>query len=197
MLETHLQLGATGQHRVLGNHGAVIPDNPRAALAHDLHGLADQHKRHRVAPSMDTSQSSATTRSRAIACRKLTCPVVGAKACASSAKRSIRKLPLKEDSLRMEPSASSRKSDEEVRLRSCRSWRSWVRAGRIAGSRGPPQARHQRGELLPVEEQVRRRSAHELKKIKELEAENARLKRMYAELALENASIKDVLSRKL
>ena len=28
------------------------------------------------------------------------------------------------------------------------------------------------------------------------EAENARLKRMYADLALENAAIKDVLSRK-
>ena len=40
-------------------------------------------------------------------------------------------------------------------------------------------------------------SANELKKVKELEAENARLKRMYAELALENAAIKDVLSRKL
>ena len=40
-------------------------------------------------------------------------------------------------------------------------------------------------------------SDHELEKVKELEAENARLKRMYAELALENASIKDVLSRKL
>ena len=37
----------------------------------------------------------------------------------------------------------------------------------------------------------------ELKKMKELEAENARLKRLYAELALENAAIKDVLSRKL
>ena len=40
-------------------------------------------------------------------------------------------------------------------------------------------------------------SANELKRVKELEAENARLKRMYAELALENAAIKDVLSRKL
>ena len=40
-------------------------------------------------------------------------------------------------------------------------------------------------------------STHELKKVKELEAENGRLKRMYAELALENAAIKDVLSRKL
>ena len=36
-----------------------------------------------------------------------------------------------------------------------------------------------------------------LKRMKELEAENAKLKRMYAELALENAAIKDVLSRKL
>jgi len=40
-------------------------------------------------------------------------------------------------------------------------------------------------------------SASELKRIKELEAENAKLKRMYAELALENTAIKDVLSRKL
>jgi putative transposase len=39
-------------------------------------------------------------------------------------------------------------------------------------------------------------SVDELKRLKELEAENARLKRMYAELALENAAIKDVLSRK-
>ena len=40
-------------------------------------------------------------------------------------------------------------------------------------------------------------SVNELKRVKELEAENARLKRMYAELALENNAIKDVLSRKL
>ncbi len=40
-------------------------------------------------------------------------------------------------------------------------------------------------------------SLPELKRVKELEAENARLKRMYAELALENTAIKDVLSRKL
>jgi putative transposase len=36
----------------------------------------------------------------------------------------------------------------------------------------------------------------ELKRMKELEAENTKLKRMYAELALENAAIKDVLQRK-
>ncbi len=36
----------------------------------------------------------------------------------------------------------------------------------------------------------------ELTRLRELEAENAKLKRMYADLALENASIKDVLNRK-
>jgi len=40
-------------------------------------------------------------------------------------------------------------------------------------------------------------SANELKRIKDLEAENVKLKRIYAELALENTAIKDVLSRKL
>ena len=37
----------------------------------------------------------------------------------------------------------------------------------------------------------------ELARLKELEAENTKLKRRYADLALENAAIKDVLSRKL
>jgi putative transposase len=37
----------------------------------------------------------------------------------------------------------------------------------------------------------------ELKRLRELEAENAKLKRMYADLALENAAIRDVLNRKL
>jgi putative transposase len=40
-------------------------------------------------------------------------------------------------------------------------------------------------------------SVKDLTRLKELEHENAKLKRMYAELALENAAIKDVLSRKL
>ncbi len=40
-------------------------------------------------------------------------------------------------------------------------------------------------------------SVSELKRLKELETENAKLKKMYAELALENAAIRDVLSRKL
>jgi putative transposase len=37
----------------------------------------------------------------------------------------------------------------------------------------------------------------ELRRLRELEAENAKLKRMDADLALENTAIKDVLSRKL
>lgn len=40
-------------------------------------------------------------------------------------------------------------------------------------------------------------SVPELRRLKELEQENAKLKRMYAELALENTAIKDVLTRKL
>jgi putative transposase len=40
-------------------------------------------------------------------------------------------------------------------------------------------------------------SAAELKRLKQLEAENAKLKRMYADLALENAAMKEVLTRKL
>jgi len=40
-------------------------------------------------------------------------------------------------------------------------------------------------------------SVSDLKRMRELEAENSKLKRRYADLALENAAIKDVLSRKL
>lgn len=39
--------------------------------------------------------------------------------------------------------------------------------------------------------------ASDLKRVKELEAENARLKRMYAELALDNAAMRDLIAKKL
>jgi putative transposase len=39
--------------------------------------------------------------------------------------------------------------------------------------------------------------ASELKRVKELEGENARLKRLYADLALENAAMKDLIAKKL
>jgi putative transposase len=37
--------------------------------------------------------------------------------------------------------------------------------------------------------------ASDLKRLKELEAENARLKRMYANMALENQAVKDLLGK--
>jgi len=40
-------------------------------------------------------------------------------------------------------------------------------------------------------------SVSDVRRLRELETENAKLKRMYADLALENAAIKDVLNRKL
>lgn len=39
--------------------------------------------------------------------------------------------------------------------------------------------------------------ASELLRVKELESENAKLKRMYAELALDNAAMKDLIAKKL
>lgn len=39
--------------------------------------------------------------------------------------------------------------------------------------------------------------ANELKRVKELEAENSKLKRMYADLALMNEALKDVIEKKL
>lgn len=40
-------------------------------------------------------------------------------------------------------------------------------------------------------------SASELKRIKELEAENAKLKRMFADLSLENDALKSLIEKKL
>lgn len=39
--------------------------------------------------------------------------------------------------------------------------------------------------------------ASDIKRLKELEHESSRLKRMYAELSLENAALKDVIAKKL
>jgi putative transposase len=39
--------------------------------------------------------------------------------------------------------------------------------------------------------------AQDLRRLKELEEENRRLKQMYAELAMDNKVLKDVLSKKL
>jgi len=39
--------------------------------------------------------------------------------------------------------------------------------------------------------------ASDIKRLKELEHENGRLKRMYADLSLENAALKEVIAKKL
>ena len=39
--------------------------------------------------------------------------------------------------------------------------------------------------------------ASDVKRLKELEHENSRLKRLYAELSLENAALKDLIEKKL
>lgn len=39
--------------------------------------------------------------------------------------------------------------------------------------------------------------AADVKRLKDLEAESARLKRMYADLALENSALKDVITKNL
>ena len=39
--------------------------------------------------------------------------------------------------------------------------------------------------------------AHDLRRLKDLEAENAKLKRMYTDLALLNEALKDVIEKKL
>ncbi len=40
-------------------------------------------------------------------------------------------------------------------------------------------------------------SASELKRLREIEEENAKLKKMYADLALENSALKDLIDKKL
>ena len=53
------------------------------------------------------------------------------------------------------------------------------------------------GDVVPVEVEVRGMGASELRRTKELEAELGQMKRMYADLALENRALKDLIDRKL
>jgi putative transposase len=68
-------------------------------------------------------------------------------------------------------------------------------AGACDGRR-PPQARDQQRDLLQMEGQVRRAGGSDAKRLKALEDENAKLKKLLAEAMLDDAMLKDVASKK-
>jgi putative transposase len=59
-----------------------------------------------------------------------------------------------------------------------------------------PQARDQQRHLLQLEDKVRGLSVSEAKRLRALESENARLKKLFADAMLDNAMLKDLLSKK-
>jgi hypothetical protein len=68
---------------------------------------------------------------------------------------------------------------------------------RHAGQGDLSQARHLRRHYYNWKSKYGGMSASDLKRIKELESENAKLKRMYADMALENRAMKDLIEKKL
>ena len=75
--------------------------------------------------------------------------------------------------------------------------------GRHAGERSLPSASDQFSLLLQMEIYYKWKSkfgglsVSELRRNRELEAENSKLKRMYAEMAMENHALKDLIEKKL
>lgn len=63
--------------------------------------------------------------------------------------------------------------------------------------RTKPPTRVQQSHLLQMESQVWRHGCQRLKRLKEPEEENRRLKQMYADLSLENKALKDIVEKKL
>jgi hypothetical protein len=59
-----------------------------------------------------------------------------------------------------------------------------------------PSARDQHGDLLQLEVEVRRLEVSEAKRLRALEEENTRLKKLLAETMLDNAVLKDLASKK-
>jgi putative transposase len=79
-----------------------------------------------------------------------------------------------------------------------------LKAGRqrTVGQGAVPGARHLGGDLTQLEvlnwkSKYGGMEASDLRHMKELEAENAKLKRMYADLALEHRAMKDLIEKKL
>lgn len=67
---------------------------------------------------------------------------------------------------------------------------------RDAGRRTMPQTRHRNVTYYLWKRKYSGVHVSESQRLRELEAENAKLKRMFADLALKNAAIKDALNRK-
>lgn len=63
------------------------------------------------------------------------------------------------------------------------------------GRRRLPQTRHLPANLLQLEDQCGGMSLAELKRLKELEAEHFKLKRMYVDLAMENDALKELIGK--
>ena len=68
--------------------------------------------------------------------------------------------------------------------------------GRCCDGGCVPAARRQLSHVLQMEGQVRRAGLSEAKRLKALEDENLRLKRMLADAMLDNAALKDLLGKK-
>ena len=66
-----------------------------------------------------------------------------------------------------------------------------------AGCGGVPQDGYQRSDLLRVEEEVRRTEPSEVRKLRHLQEENQRLKRIVADLSLDREMLQEVILSKL
>jgi putative transposase len=71
-----------------------------------------------------------------------------------------------------------------------------LKGGRRFGRRSVPQAWRQRRQHLQMEGEVRREEVSEATRLKALEDENTRLKRLLADAMLDNVALKDLLGKK-
>ena len=89
------------------------------------------------------------------------------------------------------------RTDEADKVHGRADHRDLTRTGGGRAGGGPvPQARGQLADGLQVEGQVRRHGGSDAKRLRGLEDENAKLKRMLADAMLDNVALKDLLGKK-